>query len=1123
MHTKKNLKMLKGAYDKLHKNEMAKLRNYYAKNYEKSTIKDNVILYESRDGQSLTGSPLAFFISLCRDSRFKNIQHVWVIDGDSTNIKTIIPEDCLAKVTFVIRNTKKYIDYLLTAKYLITNATFQSFFSKKDGQVYINTWHGTPLKYMGYDIPGNPKHSQNVIRNLLMTDYFLSPSPYTSRLFSNSYKLKDIYPGKIVETGYPRIDFTFKTNLNDNIKFLSNFGVKLTNNKPIALYMPTWKGTSIKDPIADIEQIVAETTYLRKRIANEYQLLVKVHPYVYPYVKDRKEVNEYLIPDYLDPNQVLGWTDLLITDYSSVFFDFLVTNKPIIFYAWDKDIYDDERGMYLDEKDLPGPVASTMMEVVRIIKNINETISTYEDKYKEAKEKFVPYEDGGVTQRCINYIFFGQDFNSKEGRILDINSMKTKLLIYPGNLSKNGITSSFLNLLNNIDYNNYDVTVFTEPGGEDGNTNIRRINRNARVLFKPGAAICSVMEEFRNRQIKEFTLPSDKKNIYPDTAFRREANRLLANLSFDVAIDFSGYGFFWAKLILGAKANKYIVYQHNDLLSDSQKVVNGKKPHKKSLPALFSIYYKFDRILSVSPITMEINKKKLNDFINDSQIGYSINTINAGAILGENDHSYSCAYSENSLSENIVPVRIDKFMKIKIGGQYKLYSSLYRLINSQNENLLNLTKDNVIHLIAKVKFNGFTYYKCLVDGIYTGWILGEYLENTIQLFNTKNCHKVATVLNKKNKFIWKKVEHAFERDRVTKTMYLKNSYVFLDKEVETSFGKFYRVIYNNKPIGWIQGKAIGRIHDISFSNPLIFYFLLKNKRKNIGISQEFKKCQKYVMPTKLFFEEGECWSHCPGTTFERKKDNLLEPEKIYEVRATMIVQSRKFYEVREIAGKFLAWVESRFISEVSEEKALERLQQEEELVNEDKKQKNQVIDVPVANFDQSKFNFVTMGRLSPEKNYGNLIAAFANFLEIVPEANLYILGQGKLEDNLATQIFRLGIQKSVHLLGYIDNPFNFIEQNDVFVLPSIYEGQPMVLLEAMTLGKKILATNIPANVHVLGEQEDYGLFTNGTEINDLYEGLIRIYRFNGNFKRFDYQKYNKKAINNFYNELKLGD
>ena len=113
------------------------------------------------------------------------------------------------------RNSKQYLKWLATSKYLINNSTFQSFFIPKNDQIYINTWHGTPLKRMGFDIPGNPAHSQNVVRNFLSADYLLSPNDHTTKILLDSYKLNGLYNGEIIQEGYPRIDLTYHKDSKD--------------------------------------------------------------------------------------------------------------------------------------------------------------------------------------------------------------------------------------------------------------------------------------------------------------------------------------------------------------------------------------------------------------------------------------------------------------------------------------------------------------------------------------------------------------------------------------------------------------------------------------------------------------------------------------------------------------------------------------------------------------------------------------------------------------------------------------------------------------------------------------------------------------------------------------------
>ncbi|WP_254905023.1 CDP-glycerol glycerophosphotransferase family protein, partial [Enterococcus sp. 3C8_DIV0646] len=119
-------------------------------------------------------------------------------------------------------------------------------------------------------------------------------------------------------------------------------------------------------------------------------MLVKVHPFIYNEIKNDSRLFGLLISDLIDANEVLSIIDVLITDYSSIFFDFLVTKKPIIFYAWDKDLYSFERGMYLTNDELPGPTAENFDELLKLIQSVEVNHTKYQKKYEELAQRMVP-------------------------------------------------------------------------------------------------------------------------------------------------------------------------------------------------------------------------------------------------------------------------------------------------------------------------------------------------------------------------------------------------------------------------------------------------------------------------------------------------------------------------------------------------------------------------------------------------------------------------------------------------------------------------------------------------------------------------------------------------------------
>jgi glycosyltransferase involved in cell wall biosynthesis len=175
----------------------------------------------------------------------------------------------------------------------------------------------------------------------------------------------------------------------------------------------------------------------------------------------------------------------------------------------------------------------------------------------------------------------------------------------------------------------------------------------------------------------------------------------------------------------------------------------------------------------------------------------------------------------------------------------------------------------------------------------------------------------------------------------------------------------------------------------------------------------------------------------------------------------------------------------------------------------------QISSVP---FSKKDYKVMTMGRLSPEKGFDNLIKAFEIVVKQHPTAKLYILGDGPLMSQLSNLITTLKLEDNIFLMGQKRNPFFIMKECDLFVLPSYYEGQSMVLLEALTIGINILASNIVANKYVL----DYGKY--GMLCDNDYASLANniIEFINGKTKEFDKfnaEKYNKTAINQFYDML----
>ena len=199
-------------------------------------------------------------------------------------------------------------------------------------KIYINTWHGTPLKTLGKDMEGPIGQHKNIQRNFLHSDYILSPNKFTSEKLIDSHDLEGLYNGEIIEEGYPRMDLTFNTDKEELRKTLENI-IELDPHKKIILYAPTWRGEV--GSVSNInEELFNHISALNEKIPDDYQLILKVHTLLFKYIKHDEQLMNKCIPDCIDTNELLSLVDILITDYSSIFFDYMATNKPIsVFYV----------------------------------------------------------------------------------------------------------------------------------------------------------------------------------------------------------------------------------------------------------------------------------------------------------------------------------------------------------------------------------------------------------------------------------------------------------------------------------------------------------------------------------------------------------------------------------------------------------------------------------------------------------------------------------------------------------------------------------------------------------------------------------------------------------------------
>lgn len=633
---------------KLKKNKIVKLCGAavlpkpYPKYYEKCSVDKNVILYESFYGRGMTCGPYALFKEMLSDERFSKCRHVWVYNSESEWKDTFERYEEYQNVIFIKIKSREYYRYLASAGYLINNSTFPACFTRKTEQTYINTWHGIPLKLMGYEMPNGNIQVANTERNFLQASFLLSPNKHHTDMYTKSYKLDGIFEGKILESGQARTDTFFNTEKEDVIRKLLDDGVNVNSNKKIIMYAPTWKGADFNEPQADIREYENIYNKICKSIdTSKYQLLIKPHQAVYDKVKQGAgELRECMVSPRLDTNEVLCAVDVLISDYSSIFFDFLVTGRPIMFYIPDLEQYKKTRGMYMDIDKLPGPATDSLQELCGWLENPEESVKAAAGSYSELKEKFCGYDDGNVSRRIVNAIWHG-DYNGIN--VIETKAKKKKIFISLGRALQNGITHSFLSLLNNIDYDKYDVTAYLyEAVAPDQVVRMNEINPNVRVLVRTSYVFATRWELFRMALGMAFGLNGVFRKVLPEKYFIRQARRLAGDARFDSVVEFCGYSPIMALVLPKLNADTTAIWMHNDLLADANRKVNHKKPLKRKMTMIFNLYSEWDRLVSCSNSVMEVNRKNLSTPELANKFYYAKNTINYKRVL--NSLEEGCEY-----------------------------------------------------------------------------------------------------------------------------------------------------------------------------------------------------------------------------------------------------------------------------------------------------------------------------------------------------------------------------------------------------------------------------------------------------------------------------------------------
>ena len=346
---------------------------------------DNKSIIFSGHSRKYNDSPRAIYECMIKDSRFSDYTFYWALDNPE---EANIPGDCIK----VIPDTFTYFKTALKCKYWITCVNIErSLNFKRKNNIYLNTWHGIPIKTIGNLASGRKDYDFSYV------DYFCVSSEYEEDIYKKAFNIND---NQLLKSGLPRNDELYNVSI-DEIKEIKN-KLDLPEDKKIVLYAPTWRDSNdsgksyvLKPPI--------DFSKWKEKLGDEYVLLLRTHPYTNTLLG--VEFNDFVrdYSNYSCINDLLKVADILISDYSATIFDYSILGRPIICFAYDYDEYSKERGFLIDLKEeMPWAMCYTEEEVLDKITNIDEK---QDDKQASMfAQKYVSY-GGNAVEKCIKAIF----------------------------------------------------------------------------------------------------------------------------------------------------------------------------------------------------------------------------------------------------------------------------------------------------------------------------------------------------------------------------------------------------------------------------------------------------------------------------------------------------------------------------------------------------------------------------------------------------------------------------------------------------------------------------------------------------------------------------------------------
>ena len=1046
-------------------------RKFLKRRYDKVKnipIDPNLIFFESFLGRTVADSPLAIFNEIVDDPAYEGYHFIWSVNDVNTHADL----ERNSRVKLVKRLSEQYYSGIATAKYVINNITNNILAPKKEGQIYIQTWHGTPLKRLGLDIAldGNGLKTRSEIheqyrREADTFDYLLSPSAYVTEKLSSAFGLtEEEKKNKVVELGYPRNSALFTCTDEERAAIKRTYGIPA--DKKVILYCTTWREQTYKEGEGFKFDVELDLEELYNRLSDTACVVMRMHYNHKSTVIDFEAYKGFLINGTAidDINLLFSVADVLVTDYSSVMFDYANLRRPMIFYMYDRDRYENEiRGFYFDASELPGPIVRSQGELEDELCRVLGEEFVPDGKYKAFNAKFNYLDDADATRRVVDRLLpkkekpdpvsdalvkYLEACKKKAARTEKLQRLKEKPVIRSLTFPVRAAEAM--------------IKYYLEPAIRTGNMyarSYRRIKvRKNTILYESfsGEGLTGDPFELFTEALNDMRL-ADYRHIW--TVDGEEKAAMLRNrykddnrVSFVVrdtraymdALSGAAYLINNGEFPYYFTKKKDQVYINTCFINPSKKsgydAPKGRTECSNKVRNLLIADY----ILSSGPDHTEILKKS-----------FKLDGLYNGKIIEEG----SLRPDDNAVPKKMIDAVLFKNedgCKVKTleNGKKKLFLSRGQFgVNGISTSLLNIMRfidhdrydvtlmiekgptDPVSGMIERIDPRVRVIYRTMMPPM----TVCEGID-----------YKIRRALAKKNVF--------------SKAMAREWTRNFGDIEFDTAVD-FSGYIYLNT---LLMAMANARHKCIWLHNDMMAEFALKHSE----LAEIFKLYR--------FFD------HVVACGDEIMRVNASKVPAKYDMASRLTR-----------AGNT---IDCQRILKMAEEEPV----------------------IPICDTDPNgvKYtNFLTIGRMSPEKNHFALIRAFKRFHEKYPASRLYILGNGKLKKQTDELVAKLGLKNRVFTPGNVANPYALLKRCSCFILPSVYEGLPMTVYEARVLHKPVIMSDFSSVTDCCLEN---GQLVIGNREDDILNGMIGF--MEGKVPCdyvFDGEQYNLEKVKEFYQAVFL--